>query len=39
MEDDAADLVTIDQALMTTNNFGFRTDNYCILRAINMQSM
>jgi hypothetical protein len=27
MEDDAADLVTTDQALMTTNDFGFRTDN------------
>jgi hypothetical protein len=27
MEDDAADLVTIDQAIMTTDNFGFRTDN------------
>jgi hypothetical protein len=27
MEDDAADLITIDQALMTTNHFGFRTDN------------
>jgi len=27
MEDDAADLVTIDQALMTSNDFGFRTDN------------
>jgi hypothetical protein len=25
MEDDAADLVTIDQALMTANDFGFRT--------------